>query len=1388
MLQSVLSKFFGTKQERDLKKLQPLLDEVNEKEPSFKALSDEQLSSMTNEFKVRLAKGETLDDLLPEAYAVVREAAIRTLGQRHFDVQVMGAIVLHQGMIAEMKTGEGKTLASTMPVYLNALTGKGVHVVTPNYYLAYRDSEWMGAIYKFLGLSVGLTLSSMSVRDGRLVTEDMTLEEKKQAYNADITYGTNDAFGFDYLRDNKVSHLVYRVQRGLNYAIVDEVDSILIDEARTPLILSDRPQKTAELYYTIDRIIPSLKQDADYNVDYKNTSRGTVALTEEGIEHVEKLLRAGRLLGDGNLYDVQNIGLVHHVEQALAAHTLWKLDVDYVVKDGKVIIVDEFTGRLQPGRRWSDGLHQAIEAKERVRIEEENLSTARITYQNYFRLYSKLAGMTGTAETESAEFSKIYNLDVAVIPTNETMIRVDHPDVIYRTEREKFGAIIEEIVQMHNIGRPVLVGTRAIETSERLSAMLKQRHIPHHVLNANYHDQEAEIILRAGDFGAVTIATNMAGRGVDIAFLGKWMFNVKSKDELVFSSVDLRLQKEFLFSTDAEFLGKKLFDAELELRDELSRVLLSIFKTDSKYQDDLSSGRIPKGLRQDFKENDVPLSTGATAIFRSKDGSRWLINPKQVLFSVELRYRKDLDNSSISEDLRQEFRENGRILLSQNATVSVEEENSLWLITDREKRYHVREEEYKLNVYEEQGPYMIEEDTVFSRFIQESISGIEESRWLIFDEQEVYSIKEDKGGELDVSKELARYQESIPVELRRKFENEGISLSDSANIVPNGENRWLINDGQQQKYLISEDKDGLKIYTRDFGSGTMPEELQREFRNKGLSLSDKHTFLVGATDNEWSITDDQWVYSLEIENDKLNVYRDSLDSGIIPPELRQEFENNTSPLSDKAGISPRIRSIEWLIKDDQLVYSVKRESNKLNVYRDSLDSGIIPEWLPRKFGNFKYKSKDPIDKDFIDKDFSLSDKATVSVQTMRSSWLIFDDQQIYLIKRKNENEKELDVYLEAIQGWPSLSEEVRELGGLHVIGTERHESRRIDNQLRGRSGRQGDPGSSRFYLSLEDELMRSFGSERLSNTMEWLGMKEGVPIEHPWVSKSIENAQKRVESHYFEYRKHILERDDVRNTQRKVIYDMRNMALEGEIIEEDGTTTYLKDVILTWIEDTVDDYLDMYVGEKIDRSEWDVQGLMDQVRKTFLVDISGWVPKPENLSYEEIREKLLKTLLDLHEEREKDAGSEIMREFERRVTLDRIDDHWVDHLLSMDYMEEGIHLRAYGQKDPLVEFKREAYDMFYEMIGKIKEEAVEYIFKVQSVERTKVQPVEKTQEQRPPQERRRQRRAAPRRRTAVPVAEAVAVNAPAYSGGRKVGRNDPCPCGSGKKYKKCCGR
>jgi preprotein translocase subunit SecA len=840
MLQTFLSKVFGSKHDRDVKKVQPIIAQINELEPMIKKLTDEQLRAKTDEFKDRLQKGETLDDLLVEAFAVVREAAIRVLGQRHYDVQLIGGIILHQGKIAEMKTGEGKTLVSTLPSYLNALEGKGVHIVTPNYYLAARDSEWMGGIHRFLGLEVGLILN------------DMTLEDKKKGYNADITYGVNDAYGFDYMRNNLAVHPDMRVQRELNYAIVDEVDFILIDEARTPLIISGRSDKSADLYYTVNRIVPRLIKDVDYTIDDRNTSKGNVVLTEDGVIHVEKLLNVT------NLYDPANINFVHHVRQALIAHTTYKRDVDYVIAQGKIVIVDEFTGRLQPGRRWNDGLHQAIEAKEGVRIEEENLSTARITYQNYFRLYKKLAGMTGTAETEAAEFGEIYKLEVATIPPNMLMQRTDYPDVIYKTEKEKFEAIIDEIVSMRSSGRPVLVGTRSIDTSERLSKQLKQRHVLHHVLNAKYHDKEAEIITDAGQRQAVVIATNMAGRGVDIA----------------------------------------------------------------------------------------------------------------------------------------------------------------------------------------------------------------------------------------------------------------------------------------------------------------------------------------------------------------------------------------------------------------------------------------------------------------------------------------------------------------------LGEGVKELGGLHIIGTERHESRRIDNQLRGRAGRQGDPGSSRFYLSLEDELMQRFGSERLASAMEWLGVQDGTPIEHPWISKAIEGAQKKVEEHNFEIRKQVIKYDDVRNTQRTVIYEQRNMVLDGE---------NLKGEIMDMLDEVVEDQLETYAGDKMDRGDWDIPGLIDWVRKTFLTDISRWDPKPDDLSRDELLEKLLNTLKEVYEQREQEMGPDTMRMLERLVMLDRIDDHWIENLYNMDYLEEGIGFVAYGQKDPLVEFKRESHKMFSDMIYSIKEEVAEYMFKV----RLAGGPEQK----RPPQSR------APAQGGSASKGDDVAT--PQKSG--KPGRNELCPCGSGKKYKKCHG-
>ncbi|MEW6608568.1 MAG: preprotein translocase subunit SecA [bacterium] len=845
MFGSLLKKIFGTKKERDFRRLMPLAEEITALEPEISQLSDAQLQAKTDEFKKRLAEGETLEDILFEAFAVVREVGKRTINMRHFDVQLIGGIVLHEGKIAEMKTGEGKTLVATLPAYLNALTGKGVHIVTVNDYLAKRDREWMGPIYEFLGLTVGV------------IQHDLNFRERQQAYSCDITYGTNNEFGFDYLRDNMVGHKDLKVQRGHYFAIVDEVDSILIDEARTPLIISGPAEESTDKYYKVDKIIPYLRKETDYQVDEKLR---TANLTEEGVTKVEKLLKVK------NLYEPNNIDLSHHVVQALKAHTLFQRDVEYMVKDGEVVIIDEFTGRLMPGRRYSEGLHQALEAKEALRVRQENQTMATITFQNYFRMYEKLAGMTGTADTEAEEFDKIYKLEVVVIPTNKSLIRTEYPDVIYKTEKAKFKAVIQEIVELYKAGRPVLVGTISVEKSERLSALLKKEAIPHQVLNAKYHEMEAHIVAQAGHKKAVTIATNMAGRGTDIVLGGN------------------------------------------------------------------------------------------------------------------------------------------------------------------------------------------------------------------------------------------------------------------------------------------------------------------------------------------------------------------------PPD-------------------------------------------------------------------------------------------------------------------------------------PKEHDEVVKSGGLHILGTERHESRRIDNQLRGRAGRQGDPGSSKFYLSLEDDLMRIFGSEKIQGIMETLGLGEDDVIEHPWITTAIERAQKQVEGHNFDIRKRLLEFDDVMNQQRTIIYQERDRILKEESISE-----HIHEIIDEVMEDTIYSY----ANEKDHPSDWNKEGLMNGLYQVFgiIMDLSNVQ------NFDDLKEMVTSTIKEVYKEREDLIGKEQMDQLQRSIMLHVLDAHWKDHLHNMDYLREGINLRAYGQKDPLVEYRHESYRMFDALIVKVKEEAVGYLFKVQIVANPVLQ-------QRPVQmvERRETSPAKhPQKQKEIPIIEEK----------HKLGRNDPCPCGSGKKYKKCC--
>ena len=938
MFQKMLTKVFGSKEDRDVKKFSDIVEAVNQREPAVQKLTDAQLQSKTPEFRQKIDAGMSLDELLPDAFAVVREGAVRTLKQRHYDVQIMGGVALHQGCIAEMRTGEGKTLTSTLAVYLNALTGKGVHVATVNDYLARRDAEWMGKVYNFLGLSVGLTLSLIPY------------EQKKLGYKADITYGVHSEFGFNYLHDNSALSLDAKVQRGHVYAILDEVDSILVDEARTPLIISVAAGKPAELYRQVNSVVTQLKEDEHFKIDQQGKSRGSVALTDEGVEEVE------RRLGIGNLYEHTNVAMVHHVNQALTAQHLYKRDVDYLVENGEVLLVDEFTGRKQIGRRLSEGLHQAIEAKERVRVVQENETSAKITYQNYFRMYDKLAGMTGTAATEANEFAHIYGLEVAVIPTNEPMIRMDHPDQIYATEEAKYTAVLEDIVEQHKNGRPVLVGTASIESSEKLSKMLKSKHrdIKHQVLNAKEHAHEADIIAQAGVPGAVTIATNMAGRGVDILLGGN-----------------------------------------------------------------------PEGLARDT-------------------------------------------------------------LRKQNAKVD----------------------------------------------------------------------------ELHIESEV--YQTAL-----RKAE-----------------------------YICNENK--------------------------------------------------------------------------------------------------------------------------------------------RKVLN---------------------------------------------------------------------------AGGLHIVGTERHESRRIDNQLRGRAGRQGDPGSSRFYLSLGDDLMRKFGSERLQGLMTRVGMEEEVPLEHPWVTKSIEKAQTRVEQMHFEIRKNLLKFDDVMDSQRDTIYTLRDTVLasatdmsilseseevpeseeNGNALEEVGlaalaekgvnASATLKTTIWQMIErvvqDAIDDNMPEGKGNTLETPDRFEQWLMNKFPITPM-----WKTPLAQMDVDEIEEQTLTLLRETYEKRETELRPEMMRLLERLLLLDRIDDHWKEHLHNIDYIEEGIRFGAgYGGKDPIVVFKNEALAVFETMYQSIEEEVSEFIFKSQ---------VNTQAPRRAPGRRAGSSRRQPPRRARANSAsgasdEAAFASQQAMGNMPKVGRNAPCPCGSGKKYKRCHG-
>jgi preprotein translocase SecA subunit len=1197
---ALIKKIVGTKNDREVKRVRPYVDEINNLEAEFQRFSDAELRAKTEQFKKRIheatallrgaleqlqtqalaadgeereelksrieqsdkelreAEARLLEEILPEAFAAVREASRRTIGLRHFDVQLIGGVFLHEGKIAEMKTGEGKTLVATLPLYLNALIGRGVHLITVNDYLARRDVQWMGPIYHKLGLSVASIVHEASyLFDPAYLTKDyryLNLRPitRQEAYRADITYGTNNEFGFDYLRDNMKFSIEEYVQRELNFVVVDEVDNILIDEARTPLIISGPAEESTDKYYIIDRIIPKLQRGAviqgdptqedraaieakgDYTVDEKSRS---VTLTETGVAKVE------RLLGVHNLYDPRQIDTLHHVQQALKAHAIFKRDVDYVVKDGEVVIVDEFTGRLMPGRRWSDGLHQAVEAKERVHIREENQTLATITIQNYFRMYKKLAGMTGTADTEATEFKKIYKLDVVVIPTHRNMIRLDHPDVVYRTENEKFDAVVAEIEERHKNGQPMLVGTTSVAKSERLSRMLKKKGIKHNVLNAVNHEAEATIIAQAGRLAAVTIATNMAGRGTDILLGGNPDFLARSDMENEWISRAAKLP--------AQGTGR-YEDALRELRE--------------KYEEE-----VQKAEARRLKDGELYDQQRSVALRRSTEIQRQVreISPFR---NIRERY-EDLSATELIEALH------GLRPIPENYLQAKQDfEGALLQIHDGDgTEPHADFEEARQD---------------FSEYI---------NRW------------QQKNGERQAMVEALD-------EKRRNYEQRvnDFEFEQALSVLARGEEAALVNEYEEVHRAFEEAEARCEEVRRPYEEAI--QQAQRNYESKRQE------------------------YLRVVEE-----IREQLDKA--PDEYRQRFD-------------------------------------------------------------------------------------------------------------------------EMLAGYNQVCAEERErviaAGGLHILGTERHESRRIDNQLRGRAGRQGDPGSSRFYLSLEDDLMRIFGADRIQGIMSRLGMEEGVPIEHGLVTRAIENAQKKVEAHNFDIRKHLLEYDDVMNKQREVIYNQRREVLKGE---------ELKQEVLEMAQGLADEVVTRYGDKDLDPSEWELPGLREGLYHQFNLRIDFNPEELDSLTVDGVTEMVSQKISDAYEEKEKRFGPPMLRQLEKIIMLQTIDSLWKDHLLNMDHLKEGIGLRGYGQKNPLQEYQKEGFEMFEEMVHRIQEDVVQKLFTVEIAREAAAQELEMQQPR-------------PQRMVLSHGSENVeAARAPqARRQGEKIGRNDPCPCGSGKKYKRCCGK
>lgn len=1300
---NVLHKVLRLGEGKRLRLLEEKVAAVNALEEKTKSLSNSELQAKTNEFKLRIreygeeykdeldnlqkefslatpdgrkeirgkireVRNRILEPILSEAFAVVREAAKRTLGLRHFDVQIMGGIVLHEGKIAEMKTGEGKTLAATLPAYLNALMGQGVHIVTVNDYLAKRDSEWMGPIFSFLGLTVGL------------IQAEMEPAFRKVAYRADVIYGTNSEFGFDYLRDNMITDRDDQAQRGHFYAIIDEVDSILIDEARTPLIISGPSEKAADTYRTFANLVPRLKgkyvtekeedeakrtgadlaEGYDYLVYEKNR---TIATTEQGIERVEKLL------GIPNLYDNVNSQYVNHLIQAIKAQSLFKKDVEYIVKDGEVIIVDEFTGHLMVGRRYSEGLHQAIEAKEKVSIREENQTLATITLQNYFRMYDKIAGMTGTAATEADEFKHIYDLETVVIPTNVEMVREDLPDEIYKNEKGKFEAIVNDIVERNENGQPVLVGTISVEKSERLAKMLRNRGLQPQVLNAKHHEEEARIIAQAGRKAAVTIATNMAGRGIDILLGG-------NPYGIVRTSLEGAVRVQTLRETNVLY----------ELIDDVSRRLkhwVEAFKQPN-LEDILDRGI----LREDVYRQEIEPLIGSLDEIKKQFIRLCEDFEKEGILSIKEMEKIKESNTHVEPAIKQITAIQSNIAELKNVLANISGK-SLWredlekadriAATLREKQQKIFELHVVLKQAFEPEEILSEEDVVSAAAMAKEMS--------------------------ERHKEI----EDLKKEARRVLKEQDIpSVFKLAVDVSEVENKALLMKGSIDDYL-----EGRRSREEDNETAT-----KTQIELKGLLKE----------------IEELWQTPIKIFE---NI------SEMSEKDISQVKEDFGADLSELSAIAKETKT---LVRDiDELQKEAKHVTGE-----DRHKAGNLEKHLAKVLPKVEalreaFQKENALAKELFDKEV---------IQKMAPNFLSPRLREVMDQIASSHN-------LEAV--CKEERKEVLQLSGLHVLGTERHESRRIDNQLRGRSGRQGDPGSSQFYLSLDDDLMRLFGSDRIGRVMERLGLPEDQPIEHSMITKSIETAQRQVESQNFEIRKHVLEYDDVMNLQREFIYDQRAKCLSGVGLHEQ---------VLDIIEDMVSALVDNFTEKNTYPENWQLDELFTYASQLFPLSWGVSDLDLNTLAQEELRERLLSSARDLYSKREEQLGAEVIRELEKMVMLQVIDSKWRDHLAEMDYLQEGIGLRAIGQKDPLIEYKNEAYRLFQDMMESIKEDFVKYIFHVQVVQ---------------------EEVARPRLRAVSGGNEAAVSSGPAPTSrpnkvGKKVGRNDPCPCGSGKKYKKCCGK